>query len=52
MEEKLREQLKEVGLKPETPPSSKDVLVSLLKQGAAFLSDLDQLSSASMMESM
>uniref|UniRef100_A0A2P2LSP3 Uncharacterized protein MANES_08G068700 n=1 Tax=Rhizophora mucronata TaxID=61149 RepID=A0A2P2LSP3_RHIMU len=52
MEEKLQEQLKEMGSKLETLPSSKDALVKLLKQAASSLSEMDQSPSTSMMESM
>lgn len=52
MAQKLQLQLKEVGSKLETPPSTKDSLVKLLKQAATCLSELDQSPSASIMESM
>ncbi|KAL2495632.1 hypothetical protein Fot_39389 [Forsythia ovata] len=52
MAEKLQEQLKELGSKLESPPASKDVLIKLLKQAAACLSDLDQLPLKSVVESM
>ncbi|GMY36602.1 sister chromatid cohesion protein PDS5 homolog A isoform X4 [Fagus crenata] len=52
MAQKLEQQLKEVGSKLETPPSTKDALVKLLKQAATCLSELDQSPSASIMESM
>ncbi|XP_022877905.1 sister chromatid cohesion protein PDS5 homolog A-B-like isoform X3 [Olea europaea var. sylvestris] len=52
MAEKLQEQLKELGLKLDRPPDSKDVLMKLLKQAAVCLSDLDQLPLKSVVESM
>ncbi|CAN1177240.1 Sister chromatid cohesion protein PDS5 homolog A [Linum perenne] len=52
MADKLEEQLKELGSKLDTPPSSKDALVKLLKQAASYLSDMDQSPSPSMSESM
>ncbi|XP_035545747.1 sister chromatid cohesion protein PDS5 homolog A isoform X2 [Juglans regia] len=52
MAQKLQQQLKEVGSKLETPPSTKDALVRLLKQAATCLSELDQSPSASVLESM
>ncbi|KAL2475831.1 hypothetical protein Adt_36567 [Abeliophyllum distichum] len=52
MAEKLQEQLKELGSKLESPPASKDVLIKLLKQAAACLSDLDQLPLKSVVDSM
>ncbi|KAJ7946452.1 Sister chromatid cohesion PDS5-like protein [Quillaja saponaria] len=52
MAQKLQQQLKEVGSKLETPPSTKDALIKLLKQAVACLSELDQSPSASMLESM
>ncbi|KAK9935847.1 hypothetical protein M0R45_012722 [Rubus argutus] len=52
MAQKLEQQLKEVGSKLETPHSSKDALVKLLKQAALCLSELDQSPPASTLESM
>lgn len=52
MAQNLEQQLKEVGSKLETPHSSKDALVKLLKQAASCLSELDQSPPASTLESM
>lgn len=52
MGEKLEQQLKEVGSKLETPPSTKDGLVKLLKQAATCLSELNQSPPASILEAM
>ncbi|XP_038690339.1 sister chromatid cohesion protein PDS5 homolog A-like isoform X1 [Tripterygium wilfordii] len=52
MSQKLQQQLKEVGSKLETPPSSKDALIKLLKQAAASLSEIEQSQSASELEPM
>ncbi|XP_062162943.1 sister chromatid cohesion protein PDS5 homolog A [Alnus glutinosa] len=52
MAQKLQQQLREVGSKLETPPSTKDALVKLLKQATTCLSELDQSPSASILESM
>ncbi|XP_038893526.1 sister chromatid cohesion protein PDS5 homolog B isoform X2 [Benincasa hispida] len=52
MAQKLQHQLKEVGSKLETPPTTKDVLIKLLKQAVGYLSELDQSPSASILESM
>ncbi|KAF2306079.1 hypothetical protein GH714_011216 [Hevea brasiliensis] len=49
---KLEQQLKEVGSKLESPPINKDALIKLLKQAATCLSEMEQLPSATMMESM
>ncbi|KAF5742835.1 sister chromatid cohesion protein PDS5 A isoform X1 [Tripterygium wilfordii] len=52
MAQKLQQQLKEVGSKLETPPSSKDALIKLLKQAAASLLEIEQSRSASELEPM
>ncbi|KAG6641941.1 sister chromatid cohesion protein PDS5 homolog B-like [Carya illinoinensis] len=52
MAQKIQQQLKEVGSKLETPPSTKDALVRLLKQAATCLAEFDQSPSASILESM
>ncbi|XVE87621.1 hypothetical protein DITRI_Ditri19aG0002600 [Diplodiscus trichospermus] len=52
MAQKLEQQLKEAGSKLESPPSTKDALLKLLKQAATCLSELDQSPSSSIMESM
>ncbi|KAG0463841.1 hypothetical protein HPP92_019910 [Vanilla planifolia] len=53
MAQKLQQQqLREVGLRLDNPPASKDALIKLLKQAAAFLSDLEQSPLASMLDSM
>ncbi|XP_011086272.1 sister chromatid cohesion protein PDS5 homolog B isoform X2 [Sesamum indicum] len=52
MAQKLQQQLKELGSKLETPPASKDALIKLLKQGAAYLSELDQSPPKPIVESM
>ncbi|XP_027339072.1 sister chromatid cohesion protein PDS5 homolog A-A [Abrus precatorius] len=44
--------LKELGSKLDTLPSSKNILIKLLKQAAACLTDLDQSPSASTLESI
>ncbi|CAJ2658166.1 unnamed protein product [Trifolium pratense] len=45
-------QLKDLGSKLETLPSSKETLIQLLKQAATCLTDMDQSPSASALESM
>ncbi|KAJ7967846.1 sister chromatid cohesion protein PDS5-like A-A-like [Quillaja saponaria] len=52
MAQTLQQQLKEVGSKLETPPSTKDALIKLLKQAVSCLSELDQSPSTSILESM
>ncbi|GMN36667.1 hypothetical protein TIFTF001_006193 [Ficus carica] len=52
MAQKLEQQLKELGSKLESPLSTKDALVKILKQAATCLSELDQSPSASILESM
>ncbi|OVA10818.1 hypothetical protein BVC80_8199g2 [Macleaya cordata] len=52
MAQKLQQQLREVGSKLETPPTSKDALIKLLKQAATYLSELDQSPSPLILESM
>ncbi|TKY72277.1 Sister chromatid cohesion protein PDS5-like B [Spatholobus suberectus] len=52
MAQKPHLQLKELGSKLESLPSSTDALVKLLKQAAACLTDLDQSPSTSTLESM
>ncbi|EPS67178.1 hypothetical protein M569_07597, partial [Genlisea aurea] len=52
MAQKQQVLLREIGSKLESPPTSKDALVKLLKQGAALLTELDQSPSKSVMESM
>ncbi|KAJ4704111.1 sister chromatid cohesion protein PDS5-like A-like [Melia azedarach] len=52
MAEELGQQLREVGSRLETPPSTKDALVKLLKQAATCLSELDQSPPASMLVAM
>ncbi|KAH6775849.1 binding protein [Perilla frutescens var. hirtella] len=52
MAQKLQQQLKEVGLKLETPPASKDALIKLLKQSALCLCELDQSPPKPMVESL
>ncbi|KAG6583667.1 Sister chromatid cohesion protein PDS5-like B, partial [Cucurbita argyrosperma subsp. sororia] len=47
-----QQQLKEVGSKLHTPPTTKDALIKLLKQAVGYLSELDQSPSASILESM
>ncbi|KAK4259162.1 hypothetical protein QN277_005520 [Acacia crassicarpa] len=49
---KLQHQLKELGSKLDTLPSSKDVLIKLLKQAVACLVELDQSPSTSTLESL
>ncbi|KAK0598612.1 hypothetical protein LWI29_036294 [Acer saccharum] len=51
-DEALQQQLEEVGSKLETPPSTKDALVKLLKQATKCLSELDQSPPASVLEAM
>ncbi|XP_004293403.1 PREDICTED: sister chromatid cohesion protein PDS5 homolog A [Fragaria vesca subsp. vesca] len=50
--QKVEQQLKEVGSKLDSSPSSKDALVKLLKQAASCLSELDQSPPATTLESM
>ncbi|XP_052727860.1 sister chromatid cohesion protein PDS5 homolog A isoform X4 [Vigna angularis] len=52
MAQKPHLQLKELGSKLETLPSSKDAIVKLLKQATPCLAELDQSPSASTLESM
>ncbi|XP_042521110.1 sister chromatid cohesion protein PDS5 homolog A-B isoform X2 [Macadamia integrifolia] len=52
MAQKLQNQLREVGSKLESPPTSKDALIKLLKQAASCLSELDQSPLLPMLESM
>ncbi|KAF6145104.1 hypothetical protein GIB67_013455 [Kingdonia uniflora] len=52
MAETIHNQLKELGLKLESPPTSKDALIKLLKQAASCLSELAQSPSSSILESM
>lgn len=52
MASKLQLQLKELGSKLENPPTSKDSLIKLLKQGSAFLSELEQSPPKAMLEAM
>ncbi|KAJ4831103.1 hypothetical protein Tsubulata_033020 [Turnera subulata] len=53
MAEKAAQQLKEVGSKlNDTPPSTKDPLLKLLKQATTCLSEMDQSPPASILESM
>ncbi|XP_029129811.1 sister chromatid cohesion protein PDS5 homolog A-B isoform X3 [Cajanus cajan] len=52
MAQKPHLQLKELGSKLETLPSSKDALVKLLKQATTCLAELDQSPSTSTLESM
>ncbi|XP_068463177.1 sister chromatid cohesion protein PDS5 homolog A-like isoform X2 [Phaseolus vulgaris] len=52
MAQKPHLQLKELGSKLETLPSSKDALVKLLKQATPCLAELDQSPSTSTLESM
>ncbi|KAJ4981397.1 hypothetical protein NE237_032234 [Protea cynaroides] len=52
MAQKLQQQLREVGSKLENPPTSKDVLIKLLKQAASCLSELEQSPMPLMLESM
>ncbi|XP_016550308.1 sister chromatid cohesion protein PDS5 homolog A isoform X2 [Capsicum annuum] len=49
---KLQFQLKEVGSKLDNPPTTKDSLIKLLKQGSAFLSELEQSPTKAMLEAM
>ncbi|CAA2987957.1 sister chromatid cohesion PDS5 homolog A isoform X1 [Olea europaea subsp. europaea] len=48
----LLQQLSELGLKLDNPPASKDALMKLLKQGAGYLSELDQSPLKSVLEPM
>ncbi|GLU20621.1 hypothetical protein SLE2022_368110 [Rubroshorea leprosula] len=52
MAQKIQQQLKEVGSKLETLPSSKDAILKLLKQAATCLSELDQSPPSTVLESM
>ncbi|XP_061339796.1 sister chromatid cohesion protein PDS5 homolog A-like isoform X2 [Gastrolobium bilobum] len=52
MSQKPHLQLKELGSKLDTLPSSKDALIKLLKQATTCLAELDQSTSTSEMESM
>ncbi|KAG4182794.1 hypothetical protein ERO13_A09G067800v2 [Gossypium hirsutum] len=52
MAQKLEQQLKELGSKLHSPPSSKDALLKLLKQAATCLSELDQSPPSTTVESM
>ncbi|PKI66430.1 hypothetical protein CRG98_013232 [Punica granatum] len=52
MAQKLELQLKELGSKLESPPSTKDALAKLLKQALTCLAELDQSPLASILESM
>ncbi|CAN4127000.1 unnamed protein product [Withania somnifera] len=52
MGSKLQLQLKELGSKLDNPPTSKDSLIKLLKQGSAFLSELEQSPPKAMLEAM
>eukprot|EP00268_Persea_americana_P056177 TRINITY_DN6598_c0_g1_i2.p1 TRINITY_DN6598_c0_g1~~TRINITY_DN6598_c0_g1_i2.p1 ORF type:complete len:1598 (+),score=356.34 TRINITY_DN6598_c0_g1_i2:124-4917(+) len=52
MAQKLQQQLREVGSKLESPPTSKDALIKLLKQAATYLAEVEQSPSASMIESI
>ncbi|TKY53908.1 Sister chromatid cohesion protein PDS5-like B [Spatholobus suberectus] len=52
MAQKPHLQLKELGSKLETLPSSKDALIKLLKQATTCLAELDQSPSTSTLESM
>ncbi|GMI64562.1 hypothetical protein like AT5G47690 [Hibiscus trionum] len=52
MAQNVEQQLKELGSKLQSPPSSKDVLLKLLKQAATCLSELDQSPPSTTMESM
>ncbi|XP_027333272.1 sister chromatid cohesion protein PDS5 homolog A-like isoform X2 [Abrus precatorius] len=52
MAQKPHLQLKELGSKLDTLPSSKDALIKLLKQATTCLAELDQSPSASTLESM
>ncbi|KAL9254883.1 Sister chromatid cohesion protein PDS5 homolog A-like protein [Drosera capensis] len=49
---KQQVQLKELGAKLESPPSSKDSLLKLLKQGAGILAEVDQSPPEPILESM
>ncbi|KAL5769361.1 hypothetical protein ACOSQ2_016144 [Xanthoceras sorbifolium] len=51
-DEALQQKLKEVGSKLDTPPSTKDALVKLLKQAATCLCELDQSPPDSVLEAM
>lgn len=52
MASKLQLQLKELGSKLDNPPTSKDSLIKLLKQGSTFLSELEQSPPKAMLEAM
>lgn len=52
LQQQQQQQLKELGSKLESPPSSKDSLLKLLKQAITVLSDLEQSPPASILESM
>ncbi|KAK9051851.1 hypothetical protein SSX86_028479 [Deinandra increscens subsp. villosa] len=52
MAENLQNQLKEVGSKFENPPASKDALIQLLTEAAAYLSEINQSPSKELLESM
>ncbi|CAN4114615.1 unnamed protein product [Withania somnifera] len=52
MGSKLQVQLKELGSKLDNAPTSKDSLIKLLKQGSAFLSELEQSPPKAMLEAM
>ncbi|KAK9156348.1 hypothetical protein Sjap_003828 [Stephania japonica] len=52
MAHKLQQQLREVGAKLESPPTSKDSLIKLLKQSATCLSEVDQSPVPKMLDSM
>ncbi|XP_060185631.1 sister chromatid cohesion protein PDS5 homolog A isoform X2 [Lycium barbarum] len=53
MSSKLQLQLKEVGSKLDNnPPTTKDSIIKLLKQGSAFLSELEQSPPKAMLEAM
>ncbi|KAG4129249.1 hypothetical protein ERO13_D09G067600v2 [Gossypium hirsutum] len=52
MAQKVEQQLKELGSKLHSPPSSKDALLKLLKQAATCLSELDQSPPSTTVESM
>ncbi|XP_022716254.1 sister chromatid cohesion protein PDS5 homolog A-like isoform X2 [Durio zibethinus] len=52
MAQKLEQHIKDLGSQLESPPSTKDALLKLLKQAATCLSELDQSPPSSIMESM